>query len=868
MDRPAEMLLRYRLVSPVLLASAPAPEMAGPSYDVPATHTPSMDEGVLALEADLLQLGHLLTGPLRNRLSELNPDELANAGRHLVHGLLAQIGGHVGHVPLFRGFPRTIPADTFDFYIRRLFTILLQKPEQPCVLCGHIKTVHPVSPCAHLVCQACWDGSDFSACPICHRRIDLDDPFLRPADNTYAKAAAKNSTNLRASDHFTLLGLCDDPAEWARDLLTTILSRQAAPRAEDRTAVADLIDSFWPLSADWLPAVIPARETRAVVLATAVRLGMLDKIPALDGLDRLDGQGGVDVRDLLGRHIGSATDVLRLLYVLMGGDPGLRERLPRRTTLARPLRRVLLAALDRLALPHLIEDVHRYGEVWKHLAEVLHPHEFHRRYPDAALAFATLRGSRLDTGTPMARALLERAAAYPDVLRFDGVRLHARTFAGRVEAALRSDPAQALDLLAHRPGELIRRTVDLTRRVPADQLAAALAEAASRVSPAVLISTLGQLRTPPGGTRMFLPRGGSARIWVEPDAREPLPAATATAVSAVLIAELLRRAGTLPSIEQALLDEELADLLAPTAERSASSSLVRLPRGSVRPIPGGDRIRLFLHWAESKGESVDLDLSVALFDERWQFTGLCDYTDLRFGENAAVHSGDLTSAPEPLGASEFIDLDIAALRTAGGRYAVPIVFSYTGTPFNQLVRGFAGFMETPDGLFDPLAVRQRFDLSGPAKILIPLVADLWSRTMRWTDLNLSAFGAFHNVNGYKEQIGRLGSALEDVYGLGERVTMWEVACWHAAARAQEIVVRHRDGTTSRHFRGSDDAAAFAARLTTPSGDRGTVMADFAALIQDDAQVTEGAQVYVLHPERLDPTKVRLLDATDLISQLA
>ncbi|WP_449481451.1 RING finger family 4 domain-containing protein [Streptomyces avidinii] len=39
----------------------------------------------------------------------------------------------------------------------------------------------PVAPCAHLVCRACWDGADYSGCPVCHRGIDPADPFLRPA---------------------------------------------------------------------------------------------------------------------------------------------------------------------------------------------------------------------------------------------------------------------------------------------------------------------------------------------------------------------------------------------------------------------------------------------------------------------------------------------------------------------------------------------------------------------------------------------------------------------------------------------------------------------------------------------------------------
>ncbi|GIH93429.1 MXAN_6230/SCO0854 family RING domain-containing protein [Planobispora siamensis] len=881
MDWLAETLLRRRrLVAPGLLTD-PRPhepdrgsrwwKAKGAKGSRRQAAGPAVADGLLALEADLLRLGYLLSAPLRRRLGELDRHELADAGHALLRAVTAELGGHVEHVPLFRGFPASVPADTFEFYVRRVFALLLQEPERPCVLCGEVDAVHPVSPCAHLVCRSCWDGADFAACPICHRRIDPDDPFLRPADDPVAEAVAGNE---RLPERVVVLWLCEDPAEAARELLGELLDRQTPPRPEDRAAISDLVGGFWPRSAGWLPEKIAVRETRALVLAAALSHSTADAADAGD----VPGVG-----ELLDRYADSATDVLRLLYALMGGDPGLRVRPPRRTSVPRPLRRALLDRMDRMAVPHLVEDLHRHPEAWKHMAEVLHPFEHHRRHPHAALAFAALRGTRLDTGAPPARALLARAAAHPEVVRFDGVRLRALTFAGRVEAALRDgDHAGALGLLATRPGELVRRIVHLTRHVPAGQLAAAVTEAAPKVSPGVLISALGQLRTPPGGSRVFLPRGGAARIWTRPDERPPVPAQAVAAVSSAIIGEMLRRAALLPEVERAVLDEGLSDLLAPAAERSASSALVRLPRGSVRPIPAGERIRLFLHWAEPKDARVDLDLSVALFDERWEFTGLCDYTNLVLRRNAAVHSGDLTSAPEPLGASEFVDLDVEALRAIGGRYAIPVVFSYNDVPFDQLVRGFAGFMETPsDGLFEPLAVRQRFELAGPAKVLVPLVADLWSRTMRWADLNLSASGSFHDVEEYREQLARLGSALEDAFGLGDRVTLWEVACWHAAARAREVVVRHGDGTLGRYLRGADEEpAGFAARLTALAGPQDVLQApgtadpaagggtEFAAVIEDDLDVAEGAQVYALHPGRLDPGGVRLLDAADLLALLS
>jgi hypothetical protein len=71
-------------------------------------------------------------------------------------------------------------------------------------------------------------------------------------------------------------------------------------------------------------------------------------------------------------------------------------------------------------------------------------------------------------------------------------------------------------------------------------------------------------------------------------------------------------------------------------------------------------LRLFLRWSDGEKFRVDLDLSCAFYDRELTPRGHCDYTRPRFKGGAAVHSGDLTSAPPPLGATEFLDLDRAA----------------------------------------------------------------------------------------------------------------------------------------------------------------------------------------------------------------
>ncbi|MEU4330716.1 MXAN_6230/SCO0854 family RING domain-containing protein [Nonomuraea dietziae] len=845
---PADVLLRRRNLVALDL-------MAGDSEGPRREQRLGAQAGVVALEAELLQFGFLLSAELRRSLAALPVAELAATGRGLLHRVASTLGGHVHHVPMFRKFPESVPRDTEDFFVRRIFTLLLQEPRRPCVLCGKVGTVHPVAPCAHLVCRSCWDGSDFSACPICHRRIDPADPFLIPSArrergaviNTYATA---------------VLHACHDAGAASRELAGAMLARQTPMPQEDRDDLLTLLDAYWPLSAGWLPETIPVKETRAVALAAALTAPG----PSHGRVARPEA-GAAD--ELLTRHLGTASDVLRLMYVLMGADPGLRVPPERRRSLPRRLRRTLLGLLDGFALPYLIEDLRRHGEQWKRMAEVLHPHEEHARHPHAALAFAALRGTRLDPSTAFGAALLEAAARHPGLLSVREGRLRVTTFATHVEAALAAkDAERALALLAARPGELGRRLSQLVRMAP-DLVGAALAQALPGIAPGVLMSALGQLRTPPGGLRLFLPRGGTALLHSRSDERPALPDAAVLGAAELITGELLRRAGKLPPLACPLLDEGLADLVAPTSERADSTALVRLARGSLQPLPREQLIRLFLHWAEPEGTVVDLDLSVALFDTDWRFVGLCDYTCLRLGEDALVHSGDLTSAPEPLGSSEFVDLDVAKVAALGGRYVVPIVYSYNDVPFDRLTRGFAGFMRSPAELFDPRAVRQRFDLSGAAKILVPLVADLWEGTTRWADLNVSALGGFHSVASTSDQLARMGAAVESAFGSGARVTLWEVACWHAAARSRSVLVR-RGERVERLDRGRDEPVRdFADRLVARAkgGEHsgGYERVDFAALVSGEVDLPSSAQVYALYPGRLDD--VRRMDAADLISGL-
>ncbi|MFJ2780490.1 MXAN_6230/SCO0854 family RING domain-containing protein [Kitasatospora sp. NPDC087315] len=863
----------------------------------PGEPDPSNASGLIALEADLAQRGFLLTGPLRAALGRLRPAALADAGAELLRRIDALLGADRKHQPLFRRFPETVPAHAHATYSAHIRAFLLNQPNQPCSWCDRTGVevgIGALAPCAHLLCDDCYQDAEAlwprgARCLLCstpvdgERHLPLDAKAVRNAAREHPRDSLLRPLRLAEGA---------DPAAVAAAELARLLGRRTPLDPQDREDLALLLDHAPADPADWLPVDIPVRESRASVLAALLH------------------RDQATARPLLADRLTTATDVLRLIWAWSGAEPdllpatakGLRLR-----NLPRPLRRELLAALDALPLGTLAEDLGRHRSAWLRAGELLHPYEHRARFPYAAAAFAVLRQSDLDLHGLGAE--LRDAPAPLRVAETPGghTRLAVTTFAGRVEQALAvGDVPAAVRLLTARPGELVRRLHHLLRVhatwSPAEPLPAALAGALPgalrKVAPGPLLGAYGRLRAPRelGERRLYFPRGRVSLAHARDDWGTVVPAALSAPVCALIEAELLRRAGAHERLDLAVLDEGLADLVVPFAERASAKTLVALPRGSVQRLPDGRRVRLFLHWMQTPRQRVDLDLSVALYDDQWRFVGLCDYTHLVHGPRAAVHSGDLTSAPPPHGATEFVDLDLLVLAAAGARYAVTIVFSYNDIPFEDLTDAFAGFLDLDAtetakyrrSSFRPKDVRQRLDLAGDARVCVPMIVDLTQREYVWTDLNTSASGGFHNVWRHRDRIGVLAADVLAHFAGGSRATLWDLACATAAARTDEVLVRGRTGTALSAYRraGGEPVAAFAERLRArhepddrtdgPADDTVRLLAErltgaraFTALVHADVPVPAGltGAAYRLYPGPSDaaPDTVERLTAGDLVA---
>ena len=764
---------------------------------VGATGPRLSDHYVKAVEIKLAELGYAVSARLRACLERTSVGELTILQDWLWKVLEAQVGADKKHIPLFRKFPNDIPEDTFDLWVRKVLCHFLQADGQPCLFCRRVGTTHVLDPCHHVVCDHCFDGSNYSACPVCEHHVDTSSPFFKPSP---AQVRMLPSEKVK----FKLLDLCESIDAEARALFIGFCERKQALSPADKDDFGVLLRDYGGNILPWLPASIPVKENVATVFGSLFQDCEPDVVlPAAK------------------RYMTTATDVLRFIAALSGADPSLQgetvfkslERVepPSRfwskiarllgatppgprirkmmvpvqanrfkvAPLRRPLRRALLGMLEGFRSDLLTEDMLRHRSYWVWLGEFLHPYEYRKSFPNVAHTFEIIRKKAPD-GTPA-----------PD---FQG-------YYAKFEAAVgRRDAAAMTDILLERPGEFSRR-FDHALRVAAgdaqanEQLLVAFASSVPDFSTPVLLTLQSTLptRIRRAKVRIFWPKGQVARGVSSADKRATLsPDVVRTAVRNIET-ELLRRFGDKSAFADFIIDTALKGIVVPFNERTASRSAVQLPRGSRIQVPSGKTARLFLHWCqpETGGDTTDLDLSIGFYDSDWKYRGVCSYYELRF-RDIATSAGDLQDAPFPGGATEFIDLDVAQALRQGVRYAVMVVNSYAGMPFSLLDQAFAGLMLRDDVQghhFDPRTVELKFDLQGSNGIYLPFVLDIRENRLHWLDVYSRGEFQFNNVESSNSAITKICPEMIEYFNSGMRISMYELSLLHAAARGQHVLLR-------------------------------------------------------------------------------
>jgi stress response protein SCP2 len=580
-------------------------------------------------------------------------------------------------------------------------------------------------------------------------------PTYGSYQHSYADMLAAHTELIPSvKDRVTLLHLGQDIEE-ETGALYRALAASPTPLGEADLPVLEMLAAV--CVQDTQPETIPVRENRAAINAVRLAAGA----------------------DLVG--VDTVTDVLRLACQVSDGDVTLRQR-TRFRSFTRAERLVLMAALNRVvgANQAKLGDVRRFARRWQRLGERIHPGDTaYEKYPNAQDVFAVARGDRA-----------------------------ARSLAAKVELALaEGDVEHATRRLAGSPGLLMRSLDRLLRAASGidepyrgqaiDDVLGAVEATIGAVSGRVLLSVREHLynRDEPQLARMFTHRG--RRAWVTPDARPPLSRELIDQAAAVLDAELVRR---LPDREL-IVEADMLRVAVPLSGTATEDGFGVLPRGSVHRVRG-DTLRLFTYWRQA-AESTDYDLSAVFYDEHFEKLGLVDYTSTRFAD--AVHSGDIVDATD--GASEFIDVPLAAMAGAGVAYIVPQVNIFRGEDFDTVAESMIGFMSRDSrqqgAPFEPATVRTRSALRGPGRVALPM-AFLRDGDGSWVGkymhLNMAGHLARNQASGNYATTGLLAqSVLRRRYlTVNDLVTLW-------AHKAGAVTVLDADGEV-----GSDRGACLAA----------------------------------------------------------
>lgn len=584
----------------------------------------------------------------------------------------------------------------------------------------------------------------------------------------------------------------DEAQYWGRQILmywglpNELFTREAAPRAPapeiERAArilrpasegsYARILDDLLGQPARWIEQQWSDVTLLAQVVGGSVDLG---KVPFKENMVRLA------VWSLEEGHparVSTATDVLRLAVGLSDGDVSLREASPLRA-FSRPERRHLLGLLE--GARHLDEDVARRPERFKRLLHALRPGDYAARFGAVVAAYDRLYRGEL-----------------------------APTWTAHVEAALERKDPEALELLAERPGELLRRlhVCLLTFGEPA-------ARTFTSVLPKLTVTQLLRIRrylvtVNARKFRTIAPRGNWTRLQVLDDTPErKLASDHVGALDAAIGAELRSRLSKVaPSVD---LDPRLRSVTLPTSD----SELLPYGRGTAFRLPEeATFVRTASYWRSGKTASnVWYDNGWNFFDGQWKSKGTCAWNCVRL-QDAAVFSGDPTNSKDAQGrACQLIDLYLDRLAAKGVRYGVWSLLCYSRVPFDTAEEVFGllqwGHDADKGRLLEPARAQLAFPVRGANFTKFVAYLDVEARQVVFMDANLRAKVSSATSN--ETSLEAVMPAFVEY--LGSLPTVHDLL--EALPEGEDVVARYDDagedlsGRTAYVFRPSSERGDFA-----------------------------------------------------------
>lgn len=503
-----------------------------------------------------------------------------------------------------------------------------------------------------------------------------------------------------------------------------------------------------------------------------------DKIPFKETLCILAAKG-FDVK------LKGPTDVLRVAVYLSGGDVSL-PGVPKITIddestrswylkslhaaqveernkfkfkrFGRKDRRLILGLLEKTrpdSEEGLSEMQSRLGR-WLRLGEVLHPGEYARKFPRSAAAFTRLRNQ-------------------------DDEKI--RTFNGRVDLAFAKNWKNGIDILSERPGEFARRLDWLVRTFTPKHVLDEFAIVGDKVSSKVLFELHDhfEARTKKDAIRSIMIKGATRSKMKVLKPLPPLEDRLVSKINKSVSAIIKSKIAELPKMGDVWIDERLKQVPVPSAMRSINTSIKTYVRGTRIPFRADAKVvRPFIHWYDEHG-SIDLDLSVGMYDEKLRVRNHISFTSLKVQELNCCHSGDIRHRQGAC--AEYVDIDIARCAEKGIRYAIVQVHNYDGNPLHAVKDAVFGLMERefPESnkTFVPKTISNCMGVANEASTVNICILDLQEKCYIWADLEGEGFPTIESTAGKSSDI--LRSLIQ-----GSRMSVYDLLSMHAEARGSIV----------------------------------------------------------------------------------
>jgi stress response protein SCP2 len=533
------------------------------------------------------------------------------------------------------------------------------------------------------------------------------------------------------------------------DCFKTILESKASPSVQDVSDIETFVEFGFSCNA-----IFTNKERMATLF------GIIG-----DGKTATSNQRKM-IMNVWDTQVTTATDVLRFITSLSGGDVSLGKN-TKYKNIPRSLRRLILSKLESMNPSNVGEDLMRHRNKWIRVAEKLHPREYSTQFPQTVDCFHALRN--------------EGCKTYNSIIEYF------------IELGLIDE---VLSKCATRPGDFARRLNALINKATnPNKVINEFAKVANSVSTTVLWQLYGYFRGRNElcsyKNRIFLPKKSHAVITIENNLK-PLTDDITHRIVRVIIDAIIEKYKDKTEIKgkNVFIDDICQNLLIPSSNRSASSALRQVGRGSRFDLTA-PTVRLFMYWQNIGSNRVDLDLSAVTFDADWNYLGNCSWTHLRGSNNAYYHSGDIVDAPT--GASEFIDVNLNSL-DPNVAYVVCNVNSYTGQKMNQLEVGFMGWMERSSvnsgEIFEPKSVKGRCDLTADATSTSPLIVDIRNNQIIWCDLATTIDGSGFRVENTLPIT--VATAAKATQMANTSASLYDIFVSNIIAQGADIVYRRSD----------------------------------------------------------------------------